>query len=327
MGVVGILGAVIGSMAGLVVLAIVGMALFGTSSGPRTTTLADATPTPYEPDSDGRVREPTGRPTPTRDEEQDDDTPADTPAQVTLDRTLKSNTVYRAGALSRANCRAGNVSIYSHRQLKALILKTGRCMDKTWGKALARQGIPFSPPNYVVVAGRGRGPCGDYPPAGSIVPYYCPRTSTIYVSTSAVVRGNSNSQGYGQALPWHGAITSVMAHEYGHHVQHLTGLMDSWWSQTLDSTSSRGKLTLSRRLELQATCFGGMAMRSVAGSYPIGAGNRDRLFWLWGQVGDQPGRPRDHGSEVNNNRWFRQGYLKNQAFQCNTWMAPASTIS
>ncbi|MFD2353045.1 neutral zinc metallopeptidase [Nonomuraea ferruginea] len=61
----------------------------------------------------------------------------------------------------------------------------------------------------------------------------------------------------------------MMAHEYGHHVQNLTGLLDSWWGQTLETSNQNGKLALSRRLELQATCFGGMWMRSVAASYPV----------------------------------------------------------
>ncbi|SDJ75803.1 neutral zinc metallopeptidase [Nonomuraea jiangxiensis] len=333
-GVLGVIGGVLGGLAALFVLLIIGSAMLKSSPGSDTTTPV-AIPT-YEPSERAtheaepfptrtRTREPSREPT--REPAEEDDTPVNPPAQVTLNTSLKNNTVYRAGTLPRLNCRAGNVSIFSHSQLKALILKTGRCMDQAWQPILEKQGIRFSPPNYAIAATRGRGACGDYPSAGSMVPYYCPQNNTIYASTGAMARGNGNARGYGQIITWHGGIISMLAHEYGHHVQNITGLMDSWWKSTLDAGSQSGKLALSRKLELQATCFGGMWMRSVAASYPVNTGNRSRLFWFYGQVGDYPGYPRDHGSRTNNNRWFRQGWERNAAYQCNTWMAPSSTTS
>jgi predicted metalloprotease len=342
MGVGAVLGTVFGSMAALFVLIVIGAAMIGGAKESRTTTpIAIPTLSPYEeptrrPDGDPSERpstdsssDPRPDPTPTRsrDDEPEREPEVDRPARVTVNRSLKNNTVYRAGALPRLRCRAGNVSIFSHSQLKSLILRTGKCMDNAWGQILRKQGIPFSPPNYAIVAGRGRGACGDYPAAGSMVPYYCPRNNTIYASTTAMAKGNGNARGYGQIISWHGGIISMMAHEYGHHVQNVTGLMDSWWARTLDSTSQSGKLALNRRMELQATCFGGMWMRSVAGTYPVSTTNRSQLFRFYSQVGDYPGFPRDHGSRTNNNRWFRQGWLKSQAYQCNTWMAASSTTS
>ncbi|MFI7641207.1 neutral zinc metallopeptidase [Nonomuraea sp. NPDC049400] len=340
MGAIGVIGAVVGSVAALFVLLIIGTALLKSSSRSDTTTPV-AIPT-YEPSESGSD-EPTPIWTPTRSQsdeptqqeptQQESDEPETPPTrqqqqpQVTVNTSLKNNTMYRAGSLPRLSCPAGNANIFNHSQLKALILKTGKCMDQAWGPILQRQGINFSPPNYAIAAKRGRGACGDYPSAGSMVPYYCPRNNTIYASTSAMARGNGNARGYGQIISWHGGIISMMAHEYGHHVQNITGIMNSWWRSTLDSSSQSGKLALSRRLELQATCFGGMWMRSVASSYPVNTSLRARLFWFYGQVGDYPGWPRDHGKPVNNNLWFRQGWEKNKAYQCNTWLAPASTTS
>ncbi|MFG1944208.1 neutral zinc metallopeptidase [Nonomuraea sp. NPDC048826] len=339
MGVAGVLGLVFGSIAALFVLVVVGAAVIGGSSGRDTSTpLAYSTPSPYSEPTRSRADEsdpptpddtPTVNPSPrpTEDDEPDDEPDVDPPEQVTVNRSLKNNSVYRAGALPRYTCRAGNVNLRSHSQVKSLILKTGKCMDRAWGEILRKQNIPFTPPDYAIVATKGRGVCGDYPPAGSNVPYYCPRNRTIYVSTSGVAVGNSSSAGYGQIINWHGGVTSAMAHEYGHHVQNLTGLIDSWWERTLETSSQSSKLGLSRRMELQATCFAGMWMRSVAASYPVSTSNRQRLFWLWSNLGDHPGRVRDHGSPANNHRWFRQGWEKNQAYQCNTWVVPASATS
>lgn len=245
----------------------------------------------------------------------------------TVNRTLRGNTVYRMGALPAVRCPAGTVNIYNHAQLKGLILRTGACLNRGWGPALERVGIAHAPPRYAIAAGRGRGACGDYPPRGSIVPYYCPRNTTIYASTSAMARGTGTAPGYGELTSWHGAIISMMAHEYGHHVQYLTGLTDAWWRQTLESGSQDTRLALSRRLELQATCFGGMFMRSVAGTYPVPPARRELLYAFYSRVGDHPGYPRDHGSPANNHRWFRQGFEQNRTQQCNTWRASAVTVS
>ncbi|WP_223167873.1 neutral zinc metallopeptidase [Nonomuraea sp. SYSU D8015] len=323
MGVVGVLGIVFGSMAALFVLIVVGAAMLKSATRSETTNpVAIPTYDTDEPEPFPTRTRPTREPTQEEREEPETVTP-----QRQVNTSLKNNTVYRAGALPRLNCPAGNVSIYNHSQLKALILKTGRCMDRAWGPILQKQGIPFRPPGYAIAARRGRGACGDYPHPGGMVPYYCPRNSTIYASTSAMASGNGNSRGYGDIISWHGGIISMMAHEYGHHVQNVTGLMNSWWSSTLESSSQSGKLALSRRLELQATCFGAMWMRSVAASYPVNTANRARLFSFYGQVGDYPGYPRDHGSPQNNYRWFRQGWERSKAYQCNTWMAPSSTTS
>ncbi|WP_226900242.1 neutral zinc metallopeptidase [Nonomuraea phyllanthi] len=344
MGAIGVVASVLGSLAALFVLLVVGSAMLKGASRSETSTPV-ANPT-YESDhdfdsrsdddSDEPSRPSTRRPTPT-----ESDSPSRTPTQreteepepepeqprVTLNTSLKNNTVYRAGILPRLSCRGGSTSIFNHSQLKALILKTGKCMDRAWESILEKQGIEFSPPHYAIAARGGRGACGDYPSPGSMVPYYCPRNNTIYASTSAMARGNGNARGYGQILSWNGGIISMMAHEYGHHVQNLTGLMDSWWRATLDSSSQSGKLALSRKLELQATCFAGMWMRSVASSYPVSTSMRSRLYWFHSQVGDWPGRPRDHGSPPNNGRWFRQGWERSKAYQCNTWAAPSSSTS
>ncbi|MGV9310152.1 neutral zinc metallopeptidase [Nonomuraea sp. NPDC003727] len=264
---------------------------------------------------------------PTSEQPTSEQPTSEQPATVKLNTSLQANTLYFAGGLPRTTCRAGSASLFSHSQLKALILKTGKCMDAAWAPILRKKGIDWSPPNYAIAAKRGRGACGDYPSPGSMVPYYCPRNNTIYASTSALARGNGNSIGYGEMVAWHGATISMMAHEYGHHIQQITGILDSHWQKHVQTSSQSGRLALSRKLELQATCFGGMFMRAVADTYPVSGHQRDILFWFYSKVGDHPGYPRDHGTPANNNVWFRQGWLKNKAYQCNTWLAPASTTS
>ncbi|GIH27563.1 hypothetical protein Aph01nite_58730 [Acrocarpospora phusangensis] len=248
------------------------------------------------------------------------------PRPVRLDRSLKTNTLYQVGALPRTRCPAGNASIYNHRQLKALILKTGACMSKSWKPRLEKAGITFYPPRYAIVARSGRGACGDFPMRNSVVPYYCPSNTTIYASTSAMASGRNGQQGYGALVSWHGGVIGMMAHEYGHHVQYLSGLSQTRWEESQGVSESR-RLAISRRFELQANCLSGMFMRSVAGTYPIPASRRQNLFYFFSNVGDWPGYPRDHGTPANSGAWFRQGWQRQQAHQCNTWAVGSSTVS
>ncbi|MCW2879862.1 MAG: peptidase [Sphaerisporangium sp.] len=281
------------------------------------------TPTPYHSSPDDGTQA-TRKPDTTVTRPRDTSTQT---SRLALNTTLTGNTVYRAGALSRTSCHASATNIFSDAQLKALILKTGQCMNRTWAPALRRVGIGFAPPHYAITARGGRGACGDFPQRGSIVPYYCPRNTTIYASTTALARGRGGQRGYGALSSWHGAIIGMMAHEYGHHVQQLSGLANSWWGKTLAAGSTSGRLALSRKYELQANCFSGMWMRSVAATYPIPPARRDNLYFFFSNVGDWPGYPRDHGTPANSGRWFRQGYERTKAYQCNTWLAPASTTS
>ncbi|MET8155593.1 neutral zinc metallopeptidase [Sphaerisporangium sp. NPDC005289] len=288
-------------------------------------TFSPYTPKPFPTSTSA----PTSNPRPTRSSS-DSSTSSDTGTTTSrprLNTTLTGNTLYRAGSLPRTACRATATNVFNDAQLKSLILKTGQCMSRTWSAALGRVGIDFAPPHYAITARGGRGACGDFPQRGSIVPYYCPRNTTIYASTSAMSRGRGNQRGYGSLSSWHGAIIGMMAHEYGHHVQQLSGLANSWWSKTLSSRTLSGRLALSRRYELQANCFSGMWMRSVATSYPIPPVRRNNLFYFFSNVGDWPGYPRDHGSPPNSGRWFRQGYERTKAYQCNTWLASSSSTS
>ena len=328
-------GAIVGGFLGVFALVLVGLAVMSAmvKNSRHSDPVSPVAISPPPTSLDGR---PTAKPARTASAEPrrttaSTDTSKDTvvsPARArTLNTSLENNTLYRAGGLPRVNCPVGSASIHSHSQLKALILKTSKCMDKGWSQIMREQGMDWRPPNYALTATRGRGACGDFPAPGSMVPYYCPRNSTIYASTRAMVRGVGNSGGYGSITDWHGGVISVMAHEYGHHVQHLSGLTTTWWQKSLRSSSQSGRLALSRRLELQATCFGAMFMRSVSASYPVPAARRDTLYYFHSRVGDWPGYPRDHGSPANNRRWFRQGYEKNKTFQCNTWLAPSSATS
>ncbi len=117
------------------------------------------------------------------------------------------------------------------------------------------------------------------------------------------------------------------AHEFGHAVQGMTGI-NSAYAKALHEAggteTSRG-LELSRRSELQATCFEGMALAALQNGgvsnkyiFPVPRDSAER--------GDQFNPQPDHGSTPSNKAWVEQGFFKNRVFECNTWNAASSDV-
>ncbi|WP_240505166.1 neutral zinc metallopeptidase [Nocardia mangyaensis] len=192
------------------------------------------------------------------------------------------------------------------------------CLDQMWRTNLAAANLPFSSPGLVVTERPGElsSPCGG----ASSDAFYCSASSTIYMSTAGLVINNT-------PFPPMEAL-SIYAHEYGHHVQGITGLLQASSNQRRgQGAMSDGGLETSRRMELQASCFGGMYIGSAeaGGSWTSQEGyaavrhNYDR--------GDGNGRHRDHGTPEHNGNWYNHGYSKNRNFECNTWLAPANEVS
>src|SRR5207244_1994613 len=122
--------------------------------------------------------------------------------------------------------------------------------------------------------------------------FYCPQNHTIYMPYDTL-----QTDQYG-AHP--GVYLAVLAHEYGHHVQALSGVFDAYWEQRYDAgADTETGLELSRRLELQAQCFSGMFL---AATYSRGSVDNNILQEARTSEnrGDHnTGQPRDHGSDAH----------------------------
>lgn len=201
---------------------------------------------------------------------------------------------------------------------RAFFESASTCLDQMWQRDLGVTNLPFSSPGLQVAYSPEQlsSPCGS---SGSAA-FYCSSSKTIYMSTSEYGKGRTN-------FPAMEAL-AIFAHEYGHHVQALTGLLRASHDQRYDHGASTPLgLETSRRMELQASCFGGMYLGSAqaAGSYSTDeawTAIRDHY-----NRGDYPGRPRDHGSPDNNGWWYEHGYTTNRNFECNTWLAPSDSVS
>lgn len=161
-------------------------------------------------------------------------------------------------------------------------------------------------------------------------PFYCPTDESIYLDTTFFdqVLEQQLDGPSGQFVEYY-----VLAHEYGHHIQNITGQMSRVRTQ-------QGPQSDAVRLELQADCYAGLWTRSatqtedVAGEVLItdlSDEDIDNAIEAAKAVGDDriqqqtSGQVNEevwtHGSAAQRVRWFRVGYDQGSVEACDTFAA------
>jgi predicted metalloprotease len=168
----------------------------------------------------------------------------------------------------------------------------------------------------------------------AVGPFYCPRDQVIYIDTAFFEQLRTQFGSSGGPL----AQLYVVGHEWGHHIQNITGIMSNLNLQTTGPASD------GVRLELQADCFAGAWIAGASTTLddsgtpylkpPTDAEIRDALSAA-AAVGDdniqeqtqgqvQP-ETWTHGSSDARQKWFLVGYQQG-ANACDTFGAPASEL-
>lgn len=124
-------------------------------------------------------------------------------------------------------------------------------LDQTWGRVFEEQGFGdrFQRPTLHLYSGGVRTACGGG--SSTMGPFYCPGDQTIYIDTSfydqlAQMAGNGGDF----------ARYYVVAHEYGHHIQTITGI--SGQIRSAQQQNPRRANELNVLMELQADCYAGV---------------------------------------------------------------------
>ncbi len=124
-------------------------------------------------------------------------------------------------------------------------------LNETWEAEFAKAGIPFKDPMLdLFTSGRvSTEGCGAASSASG--PFYCPADMGIYIDTGFYEQ-LANMAGTGGDF----ARLYVIAHEYGHHIQNLTGLAEQ--VRSAQAQNPRRSNELQVRMELQADCYAGV---------------------------------------------------------------------
>lgn len=123
-------------------------------------------------------------------------------------------------------------------------------LNQTWAPEFARAGVAFSDPVLTLYSGAVTTEgCGSASSAAG--PFYCPADQGIYIDTSFY---DQLAQMAGERGDF--ARLYVIAHEYGHHIQNLTGLAGQVRSAQQQNPRRANELQV--RMELQADCYAGV---------------------------------------------------------------------
>ncbi len=191
-------------------------------------------------------------------------------------------------------------------------------LNKTWEPLFQKASIQFQRPKLVFYAGRGQSGCGAAQSA--MGPFYCPEDFGIYIDTDFYRQMERELGASGQF-----ARDYVIAHEYGHHIQKLTGMSDQVRSLQAQNPSRANDLSV--RLELQADCYAGVW--AAKNGDRLEPGDMESGLNAAHQIGDDVlmknagRRPVEasftHGSSAQRTQWLRRGLERGNEDDCETF--------
>jgi predicted metalloprotease len=123
-------------------------------------------------------------------------------------------------------------------------------LDQTWAPIFQQAGIRFEQPYLSFYTGGTNSGCGSA--TSAVGPFYCPADQSIYIDTNFYDQMNRELG----AGPGDFARYYVIAHEYGHHVQNLTGVARQIASAQQQNPGAANQLSV--LMELQADCYAGV---------------------------------------------------------------------
>lgn len=191
--------------------------------------------------------------------------------------------------------------------------------EDVWGAYFQQLGSRYEQPKLVHFHGATRSGCGAAQEA--MGPFYCPADHIVYLDLDFFKEMETRFHAAGDF-----ARAYVVAHEVGHHVQNLLGVMKQVGRPTEGATGT------SVRLELQADCFAGVwANRSQAQLNWLQAGDIDAALNAAAQVGDDTLQKESrgyavpdsftHGTSAQRSRWFKAGFQSGDIHSCDTFNA------
>lgn len=201
--------------------------------------------------------------------------------------------------------------------------------EDVWTKIFQDSGQTYRAPRLRLFAGAVEGGCGMAQSA--MGPFYCPRDKRIYLDTSFFQDMQRRFRACnGKACEF--AEAYVIAHEVGHHVQNLLGILPKA-QQAQQASGSRVEANrIQVRVELQADCFGGVwAFHSNQRWKSIEPGDVEAALQTASAIGDDRLQKQSrgtvvpdaftHGSSAQRQRWFTIGLKEGKVSACNTFNA------
>jgi len=213
-----------------------------------------------------------------------------------------------------------------------LVVGAANSLDVYWAGESPQMQVDYRTPQVILFEGSTSTGCGQASSATG--PFYCPPDETIYIDTSFFDELRTRFGASGGTL----SEMYVVAHEWGHHIQQLSGILSS------TDHSLTGPASDSVRTELQADCLAGAWVgaastikdeNGVTFLEPVTDAQIADALNAASVIGDdriqqQSGGGVDpeswtHGSSESRQKWFQTG-LASGTGACDTFSVPAEQL-
>jgi predicted metalloprotease len=200
--------------------------------------------------------------------------------------------------------------------------------EATWKDIFAKDGKTYRAPTLVMYRGVTEARCGGAAQA-AMGPFYCPNDQKIYLDTSFFSEIETRFRGCsGKACEF--AQAYVIAHEVGHHVQNLLGVLPRAQNAQRAAGDRAAANHIQVQVELQADCFAGIwANKSEERWHLLQPGDVEAALTTAAAIGDDTLQKKaqgrvvpdsfTHGSAQQRQRWFNTGLKSGSVASCNTF--------
>ncbi|RLL75857.1 flagellar biosynthesis protein FlgM [Ochrobactrum soli] len=193
--------------------------------------------------------------------------------------------------------------------------------EDVWSGIFQSRGQTYTKPTMVLFTGQVRSACGFASAASG--PFYCPGDRKLYIDLSfydELANRFGASGNFAQAY--------VLAHEVGHHVQNLLGILPKF-NQMRQQMNEVQANQMSVRVELQADCFAGIWGYYTEQKGILETGDLEDALNAAHQIGDDTLQRRsqgyvvpesfNHGTSAQRAKWFKRGFDTGKLESCDTF--------
>jgi uncharacterized protein len=200
--------------------------------------------------------------------------------------------------------------------------------EDRWSEIFKSMGRTYQAPKLVMFSGATVSACGTAEAA--MGPFYCPNDQTVYLDTAFFNQIETRFHGCqtgSKACQFSQAY--VIAHEVGHHVQNLLGILPQ--VQAFQARAGQADVNQSQvRVELQADCFAGIWANHSQGKWQfLEPGDIEAALQTASAIGDDTMQRRaqgyvvpdafTHGSAAQRQHWFATGLKTGDINSCDTF--------
>ncbi len=201
--------------------------------------------------------------------------------------------------------------------------------EDVWTKLFASMGKEYEPPTLVLFTDAVQSACGNA--TSQVGPFYCSADQCLYIDLS-FFRDMRKTLGADGDF----AYAYVIAHEVGHHVQHLLGTLDQSHSQ-MNRVNETEANNISVRIELQADFLAGVwAHHDNAMFNSLEPGDIEEALDASMKIGDDYLQKRaqgysvpdsfTHGTSEQRSRWLKRGLSTGDITKGDTFSIPYSSL-